>query len=120
MSTRLFDPFAAGLCAGQRFPQRRTTPRYLLRWEVQILDPIQRTVVETHTNEISVKGCCVNGPANFDPGTVVRLRFRRQQESVEIWARATGVQSDGAIGLAFLGTSHEEVLARWIGAEHRP
>jgi len=119
MSTRLIDPFAAGLNAGQRFPQRRTVPRYLLRWQLEIFDPIQRTRVETQTNEVSIKGCCVNGPSQFDPGAVVRLQFRWQQETAEIWARVTSVQNEGAVGLAFLGTSHEEILARWIGAEHR-
>jgi len=119
MSTRLVDPFAAGLDAGQRFPQRRTCSRYLLRWQVRILDPIQRTRVDAQTNEVSIKGCCVNGPAQFDPGAVVKLEFHWQEETAEIWARVTGVQNDGCMGFAFLGTNHEQILARWIDAEHR-
>ncbi len=119
MSFRLADPFDAGLSAGQRFVERRTVPRYFLRWQAAIFDPINRTVVETRTNQVSVKGCYVSAAAPLDQNAIVRLRLQWRQETVEIWSRVTGVLSDGAMGLAFLGTGYEDILARWISAGDR-
>lgn len=117
MTTRQDDPFYAGLAAGERFPQRRTAPRYFLKWQIEIFEPVSRTTFTAQTNLVSTKGCSIRAAAEFDRNTVVRLQIKGKEETVEVWARVTGSPAESLIGLAFLGTAHEEVLARWIDAE---
>ncbi len=113
------DPFAAGASAGERFAHRRTVPRYSLTWPVEIFEPINRSRFAAQTTQVSVRGCCVRAPVSLDHNTIVRLQIQWRQETLEVWARVTGVFADGAMGLAFLATEHEDALARWIGAESR-
>jgi hypothetical protein len=119
VGNRTDDRFAAGLTAGQRFPEVRRAPRYFLIWPVKIFDPIHRTGFAAHTSIVSLKGCCIGAPVPLDQNTIVRLQIQRREEVVEVWARVTGTAADGAMGLAFLGTKHEETVARWISAEGR-
>lgn len=111
------DPFDAGLAAGPRFAQRRSVPRYSLTWRVEVFEPISRNRFATQTSVVSIKGCSILTAAPFDPNTIVRLQIEWREESAEVWARVTGAPDDGSMGLAFLGSEHQELLARWIAAE---
>lgn len=117
MTTRRDDPFYAGLAAGERFPQRRTAPRYFLVWQIDVFEPVSRTNFTAQTNLVSTKGCFIRATAVLAPGAVVRLQIKWREEAVEVWARVTGAPADSLIGVAFLGTQHQEEFARWIGAE---
>lgn len=115
----LGNPFAAGPSAGERFAQRRTVPRYALAWPVEIFEPISRTRFAAQTSLVSVKGCCVRTRVSLEKNTIVRLEIERRQQRVEVWARVTGTSAGSRMGLAFLGTRHQDVLTRWISAENK-
>lgn len=69
------------------------------------------------TTEVSLKGCCVSTVIPLDRGTIVRLKIERREQTVEMWARGAGATIANETGFAFLGTKHQEVLARWMSAE---
>jgi hypothetical protein len=94
-------------------------PRYFLIWPVEIFEPIDRTRFAAETTLVSVRGCRVGTLIPLDPGTIVRLQIHREHETVEVWARVTGASADGGMGLAFLATAHQAVIARWIRAENK-
>lgn len=114
------DPFYAGLAAGERFPQRRTAPRYFLAWEVEVFEPTQRNRFAAQTNVVSAKGCSINTTVPLQPKTVVRLQIKWREEVAQVWARVTGAPVKGMLGLAFLGNKHEDLFTRWIKAEIEP
>jgi hypothetical protein len=113
------DPFAAGPSAGDRFAQRRTAPRYSLAWAVEVFEPIDRTRLTAETTVVSVKGCRVGTLNQLEPGTIVRLRIQREHETVEVWARVTGMSADDGMGFAFFANRNQELITRWIRDENQ-
>lgn len=111
------EPFYAGRAAGERFPQRRTAPRYFLTWDIEVCEPISRARFVTQTNVVSVRGCSIRTAISLEANTIVRLQIKWKEAIAEVWARVTGAPDDGLMGLAFLGTKHEKVLSRWIASE---
>lgn len=117
VATSRNDPFFAGLAAGERFPQRRSVPRYFLTWNVEVFEPITRSRFVAQTNVVSVKGCSIRTATLLDRNTIVKLQIKWREQSAEVWARVTGSPDEGLMGLAFLGPDQQHVFASWIAAE---
>lgn len=106
--------------AGSRFAERRSVPRYPVAWSVELVDPVQNTRTVGQTADLSVRGCRLqplSPPMELD--TILRLRFDRKAETLDVWARVVHLHDDHGLGLAFLRTQDEDrsILLRWISEE---
>jgi hypothetical protein len=106
--------------AGSRFAERRSVPRYSVEWKVELVDPVKNTRLIGQTADLSVRGCRLQPllpPIEID--TILRLRFGRKTETLDIWARVVHLNNDHGFGLAFLRTHDDDrsILLRWISEE---
>jgi hypothetical protein len=106
--------------AGSRFAERRSVPRYQVEWKVELVDPVKNTRTVAQTADLSVRGCRLKTlSSSTELDTILRLRFDRKTETLDIWARVVHLHNDHGLGLAFLRTQdeHRSTLLRWISEE---
>jgi PilZ domain-containing protein len=108
--------------AGAFFQDRRRVPRYAVRWNAELFDPLHSTRLPAQVMDVSMKGSAVfalHGPIEQD--TIVQLKIQRQADSLELWARVVHLTGDDKCGLTFLrtGWNEEKVLLHWLSEVQR-
>jgi hypothetical protein len=106
--------------AGERFPNPRALPRYILTALAEVIEPVSRRRVTGRTSVISDSGCHVRAGDTLSTGTIVQLRIEQEGTTFETWARVASALPDEGMGLAFFDTaqSQRDLLKKWI--EHAP
>jgi PilZ domain len=96
---------------------RRVCPRYTFTAEAEALDEHSRARMSARTSDISRGGCYVDTFCPFPRNTNVRLRIRRDKESLVAQARVVYSKLGMGMGLSFtaLEAENRQILEAWIG-----
>jgi CheY-like chemotaxis protein len=94
----------------------RKVERVLINKDVLINERLQ-----AHALDISEGGMYIHTEADFNPGSVIELRFDVDDELVKVKARIQHVQLGVGIGVKFIGLSHEDatrIKRLWEKLQH--
>src|SRR4030042_4405559 len=81
----------------------RKVERVLIKKDVLINERLK-----AHALDISEGGMYIHTEADFNPGSVIELRFDVDDEPVKVKARIQHVQLGVGIGVKFIGLFHED------------
>ena len=102
--------------AGDRFAERRSTPRYFLIAEIEVWDPIQQTKFTACTAEIGAHGCYVRVGTPLPRNTVIQVHIVRRGGMFKAWGRVAHSQDGVGMGIAFFRPepNYERTLLIWV------
>jgi PilZ domain len=106
--------------AGDRFAERRAVPRYPLKAEIEVFEPIERIKLTAQVSEIGLNGCYIQMAAPLQRHTVIQLIIQKDGESFKSWGMVVYAHEGGGMGITFFRPEPSQVktLQAWIGDLH--
>jgi hypothetical protein len=95
--------------AGDRFDERRAVPRYPLKAEIEVFEPIERIKLTAQVSEIGLNGCYIQMAAPLQQHTVIQLIIQKDGESFKSWGMVVYAHEGGGMGITFFRPEPKQV-----------
>ncbi len=96
---------------------RRDAPRYALTLVAEVTEPLNSTVMNARSSDVSRSGCYIDTLNPMPPGTQVRMQLRSGDDVFETPARVVYVCPGLGMGVHWGTTPAEKqfaILDRWL------
>ncbi|HTU34423.1 MAG TPA: PilZ domain-containing protein [Candidatus Acidoferrum sp.] len=105
-----------GTSAGKTRNERRRSPRYSFTAEVEIVEAVSGTKMTAHTLDFSRGGCYVDMFNPLPANTIVTVRLRKWQQTLETPAKVVYSSVGMGMGLMFglLDATQRAVVESWL------
>jgi ABC-type iron transport system FetAB ATPase subunit len=94
--------------AGARFPERRSVPRYALRANAHIIEPVAGSEFTCRSSEVSIEGCRVELSDLLPQGSLIGIRTLGDHQTFETSGTIIHARPEHGTGVAFFEPASEQ------------